>query len=371
MKRLISLLAVISLCVCLLASCGGKKDDGEYVPADTTVSQPEDQTGSDEADPEPPKDPDYTGVVNPITGLYNLTPDAAGKRFYTMMMGNSNEGIPQQGTSNADMIFEMLVEGGITRFMAFYADIDKVGDTVIGSCRSARTNFVSTAIGYDVIFGHYGGSESGYDMIKNNKVSDVDGLYYSQPYFWRDAARKKNLGMEHSAMTSGTQMRALAKKKKYRMDMKNPDYTVFTFNRDGDITANGTTSAATKVNVKFSGYMTSAFNYNEESGTYLKLRNGKAHIDGNNNKQLEFKNLIVISDFHSYEADKLHLVVEQKSGTGYYFCDGKAVKIKWSKGKLSNPFKFTKEDGSDLLVTPGKTYVAVIRTKAPSELTFS
>lgn len=346
------LIAVFALSSCQSTSTG-EVNSQTPVSSETSGNVSSDTNSADNNEQTPEK-----GVLNPLTGEYNLAPSAEGKRFYSLMLGNSNEGLPQLGTSKADMIYEMMVEGGITRMMAVYADVASCGSTPIGSNRSARTNFVSTAMGYDCIFGHYGGSESGYGMIKNNKVNDLDGIALSKT-FWRDADRKKN-GIEHSALTSGEKLVAAAEKKGYRTERKNKDYTAFSFNRDGDISANGETSAAAEVSAKFSNYMTSKFEYDSATGNYKKFRNKKAHVDGNTNKQLEFKNVIVITDKHGYEEDGYHVVVEQKNGSGYYFCDGKAVKIKWSKGELSSPYKYTKADGSDLLLTPGKTYVCVI-----------
>lgn len=366
MKKVISLILVVLMSVCLLASCGEQPVD-EFETPDSTVVVESEEVSSEEQN-EQEQIPGYTGVLNPITGLYDLTPSAEGSRYYTMMIGNTNEALPQLGISNADMIYEMLVEGGITRLMAFYADIDKVGDAKIGSCRSARTNFVSTAYGYDALFGHFGGSKSGYEMIKSNKVNDLDGFTNYEPYFWRDAWRKEHMAVEHSALTSGTQLKALAEKKGYRLTRKEPESTAFKFNTDGDVSVNGTTSDATSVSVKFSNYMTCGFEYDAESGVYKKLRKGQPHIDGNNNEQLAFKNVLVIYDHHGYEEDNLHIVVQQKAGEGIYFCDGKAVPITWSKGAVKNPYKFMTADGKDLLVSPGKTYVGVVRLTA--EITY-
>jgi len=224
MKKLISIL-LASVLMFTLASCGG--NETENIGGNETTSVASETSSVEEVDEE--EEPKTDMLQNPLTGLYDLDKSAEGKRFYSIMIGNSNEAMPQLGVSEADLVYEMMVEGGITRMMAIYADIAKSGDTPIGSNRSARTNFVSTALGYDCIFGHYGGSESGYRMIRNNDVDDLDGLYLAET-FWRDADRQRDLGKEHSALTNSEELIKAAEKKGYRTTRNDPSYTAFTFN---------------------------------------------------------------------------------------------------------------------------------------------
>ena len=104
----------------------------------------EDSSGDEEE-----QDDGLTGPVNPLTGLATDT-DISGKRPFAVMINNIRVATPQCGISKADIIFETLAEGGLTRLMAVYQDIEDVG--TIGSVRSARPYYIDIAMGFDAIF---------------------------------------------------------------------------------------------------------------------------------------------------------------------------------------------------------------------------
>ena len=79
------------------------------------------------------------------------------QRPYAIMINNIKEGLPQSGVSQADVIYEAQVEGGITRLMALFQDVDDVEK--IGSIRSARHYYIDFANDYDAIYVHYGQSK--------------------------------------------------------------------------------------------------------------------------------------------------------------------------------------------------------------------
>lgn len=111
--------------------------------------------------------------------------------------------------SQADILYEAPAEGGITRMMAVFQSVEGVGD--LGSVRSARDYYVSLALGHDAVFLHAGGSPQAYSAIKNWGVSALDCVNgpYEGTLFWRDSWRRKNMGLEHSVLTSGDTIQEL------------------------------------------------------------------------------------------------------------------------------------------------------------------
>jgi hypothetical protein len=89
------------------------------------------------------------------------------------MLNNLKQALPQQGNSQADIIFEVLAEGGITRMMALYQDPSSVG--FIGSVRSARRYYMELAAGMDAVFIHAGGSPDFYTVRDNSRITTADG----------------------------------------------------------------------------------------------------------------------------------------------------------------------------------------------------
>ena len=98
--------------------------------------------------------------------------DLANARPVAIMLNNLKKALPQLGVSQADLIYELPAEGGITRMMAVFQSVEGVGD--LGSVRSARDYYVSLARGHDAVFLHAGGSPQAYSAIKNMGVTALD-----------------------------------------------------------------------------------------------------------------------------------------------------------------------------------------------------
>ena len=126
MKRSILVLALSML---LLAGCGGPPAAETTGPEPTTAPV---QTTEPTPTPEPTPELKY---VNPLTGEPTAE-DLSGKRPIAIMLNNLKAALPQHGVSQADIIYEIPAEGGITRMLAVFQSVDGVG--AIGSGRSAR-----------------------------------------------------------------------------------------------------------------------------------------------------------------------------------------------------------------------------------------
>lgn len=96
---------------------------------------------------------------------------------------------PQVGISNADMIYEIPAEGGITRMMAIFSHLYDVES--VGSIRSLRPYYLSVALSYDAIVIHAGGSEQAYSDVKTYNADHLDGVRdgNTSSMFYRDASR--------------------------------------------------------------------------------------------------------------------------------------------------------------------------------------
>ena len=130
-------------------------------------------------------------TVNPLTGLSGFREAAVGRRPVAVMINNAPAARPQWGLCAPDIVLEGLAEGGITRMMWLFADVQSIPK--IGSVRSARHDFLEIAEGLDAVFVHWGGSVYAYDALKQRNVDDIDGMTYSNTYFYRD--RTRNVGI--------------------------------------------------------------------------------------------------------------------------------------------------------------------------------
>lgn len=197
-KRLPLLLALFLL----LSACGGPGDP-EATP--TSAPTPEAAVTSQPA-PAPTPEP-YDGPWNPLTGE-PIGEDWVNRRPVAIMLNNLKEALPQQGQSEADILYEVLAEGGITRMLGVYQSVEGVGK--IGSIRSARPYYLELALGHDAVYLHAGGSEDAYAKIRQWGVDALDGVrgpYMSNSdngnLMWRDSERRKSYSLEHTVVTSG------------------------------------------------------------------------------------------------------------------------------------------------------------------------
>ena len=168
-KRLSGLLA---LCLLLgLTACGGGGEssspgDGSEPPSVSTLAPAEEPDQFQE-----PEEPVYPYAA-PLTGE-GLMEDVSGQRPIAIMLNNLSKALPQAGVAQADVIYEIVAEGGITRMLALFQDVEGVGE--IGTVRSARTYYLELALGHDAIYIHAGGSEDAYAKIRQWGVTALDG----------------------------------------------------------------------------------------------------------------------------------------------------------------------------------------------------
>lgn len=152
-KKLLPLLLALPL---LLSACGGSPGP-EVSPTPSALPT---ATPSPTAEPTPTP---YNGPVNPLTGL-PIDEEWVNRRPVAIMLNNLKQALPQLGQSQADIIYEIPAEGGITRMVGVYQSVEDVG--TIGSIRSARPYYLEVALGHDAIFLHAGGSEDAYAKIR-------------------------------------------------------------------------------------------------------------------------------------------------------------------------------------------------------------
>lgn len=352
------------LCVAaVLAFAGCQKNDVPDENPDVPVITPTDgendktddvQTPDDTQTDEVPEGPKY---YNKLTGL-ETTEELSNIRPVGIMINNIKQATPQQGISQADVIYEVLAEGGISRLFCLFTDYASLPET--GSIRSSRDYYIDLADAHDAIYVHCGGSPAAYDTLKARGTNNMDGIYFSTP-FYRNEWRKKHMGMEHSMMTTGERLVKGIEEKGYRTtsDFKQP----FSFKESVSALEGENVTDAKTIAVEFSYYAKSTFDYDETTGTYLKGQFSAPHIDSNNNAQLAFENVILLyasqGAVKNDEKGRIH-VDFIGTGDGIYITNGKSEPIKWSKESRTSSYTLYKADGAtELLLNPGKTYVGI------------
>lgn len=367
MKRVLCL--IFAAMLVLLCACGAEDPapSGSTAPSPSpTVSETPEPEPTVSAEPVPSPEAEPTSeplFVNPLTGLPTES-DLSGQKPVAIMLNNIKAAMPQQGNSQADIIYEVLAEGGITRMLGVYQDISDVG--IIGSVRSARLYYWELALGHDAVFVHAGGSPEFYEYKERWGLDTVDGVngyyaYASTGLFWRDRERIEGnyYAYEHSLLTSGEKLTEILTARSelgpQRDGHENP--LIFADYQDA-APADG--DAVNSLTVNFSNYKSTTFRYDWETGLYSVEQYGEAYIDGNDGSQIAVTNVIILNTACTVVDDAGRITVDLSSGEGWFTCGGSIRPITWEKGSANQPMRYYDEFGNPLVLGRGKTYVCII-----------
>ena len=185
MRKVLIIVLVLSL-IFSLSSCSKTAKADEVLPASSESLQPKQTEPLIPTEPpiqEPAKVIEKS--ICPLTGL-PIAPEQVNLRPIAVMIDNMASARPQSGLINAELVYEMPAEGGITRYLAIYhhQNTDKIGPV-----RSARSYFIDKAIEFNAIFIHAGGSPAALKDIQTLKVDSLNELK-GERNFWRARDRK-------------------------------------------------------------------------------------------------------------------------------------------------------------------------------------
>ena len=360
-KRLALLACAVILWVCL-SGCGAAAPSSASSQGGASASAGGTSAQSGSAEPTEPE-PGLSGV-NPLTGL-PMDRAYENSRPVAVMLNDLKAAQPQLGVSQADIIYEVPAEGGITRMLAVFQSLKGVGD--LGSIRSTRPYYLELALSHDALLVHAGGSPDAYADIHSWGVDNMDGVNGGSDakIFWRDPQRRKTAGYEHSLLTSGENILAYLARGRFRTEHESGYTYPQTFAENG--TPAGT--AAARVQVKFSNYKTATFDYDAASGKYRVSQYGGAYIDGNTGEQVGVVNVLTLQTSMGVISGDTHGRLAVKltgSGEGAFFCGGQTVPILWSKASRNEPFRYTLEDGTPLTLGVGNSYVCIYSPRTGS-----
>ncbi len=342
---------VLALTIILTACGGGEGDSSSSSEAGGDNSQS--SSSSEESLP-------AEAYLNPLTGL-PIEEDMIGLRPMSVMINNIRNALPQHGIGGADMWYETLAEGGITRIMAIYSDYRNLPEQV-GPVRSVREYYLDFALPHETLFVHYGSSYPSRDVIAAYDLMTFDGDKYGTQAFWLDTQlAAERGGREHANFTNSEYIQVALDGEGADVYSSN-DYIEPTYNfaPEGERAYEGD-MPATDITVGYSSYTTATFTYDAESMMYLKGQFGGAHIDAITGEQIAADNvLILFADTELHPAGSGLLQLDLTSGTGYRITGGTAQEIRYTKGDIAQSFELTDMSGGEVILNAGKTYICVV-----------
>jgi len=275
-------------------------------------------------------------------------------RPYAIMINNLGVARPlQSGLQDAMIIYEMIVEGGLTRYMAVFQDQNTER---IGSIRSARHYFLDYALENDAIYVHHGNSPQAAADFKSLNIDRIS--VDASKTGWRD--KSLNVSTEHTLFTSIAKLNnGLGNKRKTR----NKDFLLNYSETPIDLSTKEGAIKANNIEITYSGSVKTSYEYDESAQNYKRSVNGKAHTDYVTKKQYTFKNIITyqvsntsLNDGSGKDRQTLDNI---GSGEGYYITNGYAVPITWSKSSRSSQTVYKYKDGTEIDVNDGNTFIQI------------
>lgn len=276
-------------------------------------------------------------------------------RPVAVMINNLSAARPvQSGVMDAYIVYEIIVEGGITRYMAVYKDKDTAK---IGTVRSSRDYYLDYALENDAIYVHFGWSPQAQELIGKLGVNNINGLY--DDAFWRD--NPMNLAYEHTAYTSMKKIMKVAKNKGYRLTSEKDlllNYSV----DEVSIENEESSLKADNVSIRYSNAVTTSYKYNPTDKLYYRSVNGSVQKDYVTKKQYTTKNIIIsyVDNGNISNDDKGRQELNNiGTGKGYYITDGYSIPITWTKTSRNEQTVYKKLNGEEITVNDGNTFIQI------------
>lgn len=284
-------------------------------------------------------------IISPLTGK-ELQDESLTKRPVTaLMIENSPDARPQSGLTDADIVYEAIAEGGVTRFMAVYQESQP---TYIGPIRSARSYYIDYALPYQASYGHVGGSPQALQDIKDLGVRDIDQFFNAGAY-WRIAERFA----PHNMYTGFDKLDQLNQSKGYTSS------SFKGFERKEQVPQ---TPTAKTIDLAISGPLYSPrFDYDATTNSYLRSQAGQAHTDAKSGATISPKVVVALVVPNGNDSDGYHSTYAT-TGTGavYVFQDGIVSEGTWSKADRKSPLVLKDKNGLPMKLNAGQAWVSLV-----------
>ena len=306
-------------------------------------------------------------MEDPKTEISPLTGILVTKNAYNAITANSVIGVavdnhldarPQYNLNKADLVYEFLAEGGITRILAVYLS-ENVSQ--IGPVRSAREYILNWILEYNALFSHIGGSAEALAHIRTYGVRDMDQFTLGSAAYWRGTDKVA----PHNVYASTQKLWEYAAGQN-----KNSfaPFRVWKFKEDISEAERGTVSS---VSFAFgfggSSLYSVGWTYDAVTNRYLRSNGGYEHKDAASGEVLSAHNVIVqfTNQYPSGDAQN-HVIIENiGSGSALFFLDGTVVEGTWQKDARESRTIYLTKDGTEMQFNRGRSWIEVLPIATP------
>ncbi len=363
-KQLVSAMLVLSMAISLIGC--GKKDAEEDVAEISTIEPEEEVEAVDDSVAFWDQTSEDGRVRSYLTGDW-VDAKYGRQRPVAVMIENTKACLPQYGIGNAGVIYECVVEGGITRMMAIFDDYS--GLDQIGNIRSSRPYYVYFASEYDAIYMHAGGNPAAFELIDDkNLVDNLNALTLEGKK--GSSASYRTGKSEHTLYTNSDGIDIGIKKLGYDTTLPSNYEPHFKFAEDGNTLESGKDCQAIQLY-----YYTNKpyWIYNEDDGLYYRYEFNQKQVDAISGQQLTAKNIIIQNvDWWTYEGSQyLGYLLSYNTGTGKFISNGKMIDIVWSKdGDTDVTHYYDLNTGEEIQLNVGTTWIQACQKEYTDETVY-
>ncbi|WP_338450861.1 DUF3048 domain-containing protein [Niallia oryzisoli] len=283
----------------------------------------------------------------PLTGIGSS--EEVDGRAVAVMINNHPKSRPQSGLSKADIVYEILAEGNVTRFLAIF---QSEHPDLIGSVRSAREYYIELARGYDSLYISHGNSSGAKELLDSGYIDYLNGLYYDGTLFERVSFRQA----PHNSYISFKNILKGAEQNNYEMD-KAPESLVF-LTEDEVKGLNG--EKAEKFSISYyDKTFSSSFEYDTKLEKYKRFSNGEQTVDYDTEDPVLVDNVFIVEMNHRIIDSNAGLrdIDLTSGGRAYLLQKGQKIEVEWRNvdGRIL-PYA----NGEAVGLVPGKTWINII-----------
>lgn len=259
---------------------------------------------------------------------------------------------PQSGLAEADVVYEMLAEGDVTRFLALYQS--EIPES-IGPIRSARDYFIDIAKGLDAFYIAHGYSPDAKSLLDKRVVEHMNGMQYDGIYFKRSSERKA----PHNSYTTGENIALGAEKVGasllYQKKVSYPFYDA------EDNVKIGVQANEVAIQYSNGGKFNSHYLYDAEKNRYTRFSANVQTEDYVTKQPIELSNVLFFEMPHRViDNEGRRDITIVGGGNAYVFQAGMMREVKWENA--DGMLIAIEEDGSEVKLVPGKTWVHLVPT---------
>jgi len=290
----------------------------------------------------------------PLTGI--KTSEDVSNRAIAVMVNNHSKARPQSGLSKADIVFEMLTEGDITRFLAIYQSTEP---EVVGPVRSAREYYFSLADGYDAIYVYHGAADFINDMIISRGIENLPSAQYDNDgyLFIREPFRQA----PHNSYLQFNHAHEVAAEKGYETHF---DYDPLSFTEE-NAQIDGDDGSYVKIAYSSGSYV--EYEYDETNQTYNRYNDGEQTVELDSEIPIQVDNILIVETEHRViDEEKRRYIDLESGGSAFLLQRGKVQSIQWENrdGRI-----IPVQDGQVVPFVPGQTWINFVPSTPPQGVT--